>query len=226
MPACSTPAGLTSHANLADPIFFAVEGKQPVAMAAGQACSCSRADGGARGTGYRQAMASRSARARRPFPLVAMLLALALSAFAPPADGESTREARPLTLSGAANAILPSLGVDLSYQFADRVGVGAQVTSLLWAHVDFSLRSRFLALARPTWGLYVGANLHGWYSPLIIHGVSPLATSEIGYEYRGDSGTTIGVGLGGGPIYIFNGEGRQNRIEPVFIGNLRIGKSW
>lgn len=172
-------------------------------------------------------MASQSARARRPVLLGAMLVALVFSALAPsPADGESTRQTRPLTVSGAANAVLPSLGVDLSYHFADRVGVGAQVTSLLWAHVDLSLRSRFFALARPTWGMYIGANLHAWYSPLIIHGVSPLATGEIGYEYRGESGTTIGVGVGAGPIYIFKGEGRQNRIEPVFIGNLRIGKSW
>ena len=142
------------------------------------------------------------------------------------ARGDSTRETLPLTFSGAANGILPSIGVDLSYQLEDRLGVGAQVTSLLWAHVDLSLRARFMALAEQDWGLYLGANVHAWYSPIIFHGVSPLATGEVGYEHRGNGGFTLGVGLGAGAIYFRQGEGSRRRVEPVAIANLRIGRSW
>jgi hypothetical protein len=163
--------------------------------------------------------------ARRRVATGALLILLILAVGSAHAEA-TTRETLPLTLSGAANAVLPSIGVDLSYQLADRLGAGAQLTSLLWAHLDLSLRTRIMVVAEPTWGLYLGANLHGWYSPLIIKGVSPLATGEVGYEYRGETGTTVGIGAGAGAIYIFEGEGRRNRIEPVVIANLRIGRSW
>jgi hypothetical protein len=154
--------------------------------------------------------------------VIAVLLILASGA----ARGEkSNRQLRPLTFSGAGNLILPSVGADLSYQLHDRFAIGVQATQLLWAHDEVSIRTRFFVVAERTWGLYVGANLHGWYSPLILETLSPLATGELGYEHRSDSGFTLGVGLGAGVLYERRRD-RPDRSQPVGIANLRIGKSW
>lgn len=166
----------------------------------------------------------------RAHPLFAVTLAIS-AAFVTAtgansvAHAESTRQARRWTFSGAANAILPSAGVDLSYQLGDRFAVGGQITSLLFAHVDLSLRTRVFFFAEPTWGLYLGANVHAWYSPLILEEVSPLLTGEIGYEHRARGGFTLGMGLGAGVLQERRTD-RPDRVQPVVMANLRIGKSF
>ena len=143
------------------------------------------------------------------------------------AQAVTTRESMPWTFSGAANGVLPSVGVDLSRQFGDRFALGVQVTQLLTAHVDVSLRLRLFLIAGETSGIYLGANGHLWYSPLILDRVSPVATGELGYELRRTSGFTFGIGLGAGGIFERRDEGvHSNRIEPLVMMNVRIGGSW
>jgi hypothetical protein len=141
----------------------------------------------------------------------------------------STRQARPLTLSVAANAVLPSLGVDVSYQLHDRVAIGAQLTQLLIAHLDVSARARLFLLAGERSGLYLGANLHVWYSPLILDVLTGATTAELGYELRAPTGFTFAVGAGGGVLYVpghAGVSGRKPRWDPLPMLNLRLGRSW
>jgi hypothetical protein len=156
------------------------------------------------------------------------LWALAATAWPTPASA-STRQSRPLTVAGAANAMLPSLGVDVSYQLNDRIAVGAQLTMLLIVHNDLSARGRLFLVAGERYGLYVGANLHGWYSPLILDVPTIAATAELGYELRTDAGFTLGVGAGGGLLWVPGHAGvggRKPRWDPLPMLNLRIGRSW
>ena len=144
-----------------------------------------------------------------------LLLAVALAA-----SGESTREQRPLTVSFAATLVMPSAGVDVSYQLADRLAVGLQLTTLV-VHYDASLRTRFFVLAGPRSGLYLGANAHWWYSPLILSKPTWAGTGELGYEVRDAQGFTLGIGIGAG--YIADpADGWQ--LLPLC--NLRIGRSF
>lgn len=143
------------------------------------------------------------------------------------AQAATTRELMPWTFSGAASTILPSVGVDLSRQLNDRIAIGVQVTQLLTAHVDVSFRLRLFLIAGETSGIYLGANSHLWYSPLILDRVSPVATGELGYEVRRPSGFTFGIGLGAGGIFERTDEGvHTNRVEPLLLINVRIGGSW
>lgn len=162
---------------------------------------------------------------RAAFALVASLLVAAEARG--DADAPSTRTTRPLTISGAANAILPSIGIDVSRQLTDRLAVGAQWTTLI-VHNDVSLRTRLFILALRRAGLYLGANLHGWHSPLILSTVTIAGTIELGYEWRLDSGFTVGVGVGAGPLWVpkgSEGAGGAGRWEPLPLLDLRIGKS-
>ena len=144
------------------------------------------------------------------------------------ADSVSTRTRRPSTVSGAANAAFPSLGIDVSQQLGDRFAVGVQFTTLIFAHNDLSARARWFVVAERRAGLYLGTNLHLWYSPLIINGLAPAGTLEAGYEWRADGGFTLGLGLGGGLIWIppgGRGLGAQARWSGLPLVNLRIGES-
>jgi len=157
----------------------------------------------------------------------ALLVTLALAlGQAPPAQAESTRVSRPLTVSGTVNAILPSVGVEVALQTSDRLALAVQVTQLLWAHVDVSARMRVFVVANEESGFYVGPILHAWYSPLILHGVSPVGTVEAGYELRAPTGFTFGIGLGGGVIWNPYKGSESQEWEPVGMLNLRMGKSW
>src|SRR5437868_3286051 len=109
-------------------------------------------------------------------PLLLLVLALAGPAVLEPralADtltlsehAPSTREEHPWTVSAAVSFF--ALGVDASYQLSDRWALGAQAATALVLHNDLSLRARYFPLARPTWGLYVGAGLHFLpYSPVV-----------------------------------------------------------
>lgn len=163
--------------------------------------------------------------------MVTRLLLTAMASIVLVAEGApaqaTTRESKPWTFSGAANAVLPSLGVDLSRQLDDRIAVGVQVTQLLTAHVDVSLRLRIFMIAGGTSGIYLGANGHLWYSPLILEQVSPVATGELGYELRRTSGFTFGIGVGAGALFEQRNESVQaNRIEPLLMLNVRLGSSW
>ena len=153
---------------------------------------------------------------------------LCFGLLATPAWAESTRVARPWTISGTANVILPSVGVEVAGQVWDRVAFAAQVTQLLIAHVDVSLRMRVFVVAGDESGFYVGPIVHAWYSPLILHGINPLGTVEAGWEYRARAGFTFGAGIGGGVLWNRHegGEGVNEGLQPVGMFNLRFGKSW
>ncbi len=145
---------------------------------------------------------------------------------AAPARADSTRLARPLTVSGTVNAVLPSVGLEVAGQASDRVAFAVQLTQLLWAHVDLSVGMRVYVVARDESGFYVGPIVHAWYSPLILHGIVPVGTVEVGYERRERTGYTFGVGVGGGAIWNVHGESGDREWEPVAMLNLRFGKSW
>jgi hypothetical protein len=144
------------------------------------------------------------------------------------ARAPSTRERLPLTVSAAASIF--ALGIDASYQLSDRVAVGAQVASAA-VHNDVSLRSRYFLVARPAWGLYVGAAAHFMpYSPLFFRSVAAGGTFEVGYELRTSGGFTLGVGAGLGAYHgdcACASESSDVRwVAPLPAANLRIGKSW
>jgi hypothetical protein len=146
-----------------------------------------------------------------------------------PARGESSRVTRPLTVSFAVNAILPSVGGEVAVQASDRVAFAVQLTQFLWAHVDLSARMRVFVVAEDETGFYVGPTVHAWYSPLIIHGIDPVGTVEVGYERRAYAGSTFGIGLGGGVLWNYrreNEEGGNQEWKPIVLLNLRFGKSY
>ena len=147
-----------------------------------------------------------------------------------PARAESTRVTRPLTVSGTVNAILPSVGLELAGQASDRVAFAVQLTQFLIAHVDLSARMRVFIVAEDETGYYVGPTVHAWYSPLILHGIVPVGTIEAGYERRARTGSTFGIGVGGGVIWNIHhdshDEGGNAEWQPVAMLNLRWGKSW
>lgn len=142
------------------------------------------------------------------------------------ARATSTRMQRPFSVSAALNLILPSVGVEVARQLGDRVTVAAQLTQLLTLHVDMSLRLRAFLWADDESGVYLGLNGQGWYSPLIIKGLAPAASAELGYEWRTSTGLTMGLGIGGGVLYVNEGEGTKNELEPLPVVNIRLGKSW
>ncbi len=141
-----------------------------------------------------------------------LLLAVALAA-------GSTREQRPFTLSFAATLVMPSAGLDVSYQLSDRVAVGLQLTTLV-VHYDASVRTRFFLIAGERSGLYAGANAHGWYSPLILSQPTVAATGEVGYELRDSEGFTLAVGAGAGGV-----RDPSTGWQLIPLLNFRIGRS-
>jgi hypothetical protein len=136
---------------------------------------------------------------------------------------------RPVSISLAANVVKPSLGVDVSYRLGPRVAVAAQLTTLLILHTDLSVRSRLFLVSRDAVGLYVGANLHVWYSPRILKVATVVGTLEAGGEWRAPCGLTFGLGAGGGLLRVPDHvdvpppKPRWSRIPLV---NLRVGRSW
>jgi len=126
-------------------------------------------------------------------------------AAAPPPGAPPSSQ--PFTLGAAANLFLPSAGVDLSWQAHDRLALGLQATTLV-VHLDLSLRTRlYLAPGARGGGFYLGANGHLWWSPLLMTGLAPAATGELGWEWRGPTGVLVGVGAGGGRIRVPRGSG-------------------
>ena len=96
----------------------------------------------------------------------------------------SKRVASPLSVSGVANFPIVNLGLDVSYQVSDRFELGGQLTSTFLVHNDLSARARFFLLARPSWGIYLGANLHGIASPILLSTPAAACTLELGVEVR------------------------------------------
>jgi hypothetical protein len=121
------------------------------------------------------------------------------------------------------------MGLDLSYQLLDRVGVGVQATSMMLAHTDVSLRTRAFVVARPSWGLYAGLNGRLWHSPILFEGLRPLADAEIGYEWRGAGGFTLGLGAGAGFLLGCCDPGpypADSPWTPIVMTNFRAGTSF
>jgi hypothetical protein len=136
---------------------------------------------------------------------------------------------RPVSISVAADAVTPSLGVDLSYRLNPRVAVAAQLTTLLIAHTDLSVRSRLFLVAGEELGLYVGANLHVWYSPRVLKVATLAGTLEVGGEWQADSGLTLGLGAGGGLLRVpdlVDVAPPKPRWDRLPLVNLRVGRSW
>jgi len=121
------------------------------------------------------------------------------------------------------------VGGEVAGQVSDRVAFAVQLTQLLWAHVDLSARMRVFIVAEDESGYYVGPVAHAWYSPLILHGIDPVGTVEVGYERRARAGSTFGIGLGGGVIWNYRREREESSNQewkPVVLLNLRCGKSY
>jgi hypothetical protein len=139
----------------------------------------------------------------------------------------SGRATGPVSISAAANAVKPSLGVDVSYRLNPRVALAAQLTTLLIAHTDLSLRSRLFLLSGDSWGLYVGANLHGWYSPIVFKVATVAGTLEVGGEWWTRSGLILGFGAGGGLLRVpdhVDVAPPKPRWSRLPLMNLRVGK--
>jgi hypothetical protein len=143
-------------------------------------------------------------------------------------DREPGRPWPPLTLSFAASAVMPSAGVDLSWQVLDRLAVGLQLTTLV-VHFDASLRTRLSLAGDRRGGPYLGANLHLWYSPLVLSQVTEAVSGELGWEWRSGGGLVVGLGLGAGGIRVPAGSdsaASRARWELLPMANLRVGRSW
>ena len=102
------------------------------------------------------------------------------------------------------------MGGEVAGQVSDRVAFAVQLTQLLWAHVDLSARMRVFIVAEDESGYYVGPVAHAWYSPLILHGIDPVGTVEVGYERRARAGSTFGIGLSGGVIWNYRREREES----------------
>jgi len=119
----------------------------------------------------------------------------------------------PFTLGVAATLFFPSAGVDLSWQPHQRLALGLQATTLV-IHLDLSLRARlYLAPGARGGGPYLGANGHLWWSPLVLTGLAPAVTGELGWEWRGPTGVLVGVGAGAGVIRTPPGSGSAGNPE-------------
>lgn len=142
-----------------------------------------------------------------------------------PPPAISTRVARPLTVSGVIG--LPGgPGVDVSYHLSDRLAVSAQASSWL-AVTDVGAQVRFFPLAGERAGLYLAAGPRALVAPILLSGIAPGLNTEIGGEFRGSGGFTIGGGIGVTGIYVPRGsEGGGGHIEPAPHAQLRIGYSW
>jgi hypothetical protein len=144
----------------------------------------------------------------------------------PAASGPS---ARPLSISVAADALKPAFGVEVAYRLDPRVAVAAQLTTLLILHTDLSVRSRFFLVSWEALGLYVGANLHVWYSPKVLKVATGAGTLEVGGEWRTVSGLSLGLAAGGGLLRVPDHvdvappKPRWSRLPLV---NVRVGRSW
>jgi hypothetical protein len=140
----------------------------------------------------------------------------------------SRRVANPLSVSGVANFPIFNLGVDVSYQVTDRFEIGGQLTSTFLVHNDLSARARFFVLARPSWGVYVGANLHGINSPILLSTPAAAGTLELGVEVRTEGRWIVGFGAGGGYLWAEDAEGRGPDESNWMLWpavNLRIGRA-
>jgi hypothetical protein len=172
------------------------------------------------------------------YPTLLLALAAAAPASSPPATVEaaapppvvSERLAHPFSVSGAFNLPMLNVGIDLSYQVLDRLAVGVQATTFLLAHTDLSVRTRVFLIARPRWGIYLGANGHYIHSPLILSDPTWAATGELGWEYRTPGRTVIAVGAGAGRFWARDTEGSNDcrtcpwqSFWPLL--NLRVGRA-
>ena len=140
----------------------------------------------------------------------------------------SRRLESPLSVLGAANYPFINLGLDVSYQLTDRFAIGGQLTSTFLVHNDLSARTRLFLFARPSWGVYVGANLHGIHSPVLLSTPAAAGTLELGVEFRTEERWIVGFGAGGGYLWAESAEGRGPdesnwMLWPVV--NLRIGRA-
>jgi hypothetical protein len=141
----------------------------------------------------------------------------------------AAQPARPLSIYVAADAVKPAFGVEVSYRLSPRVAAAAQLTTLLILHTDLSFRSRFFLVSWDALGLYLGANLHWWYSPKVLKVPTVAGTLEVGGEWRTVSGLCLGVAAGGGLLRVPDHvdvappKPRWSRLPLV---NVRVGRSW
>jgi hypothetical protein len=146
----------------------------------------------------------------------------------PAIPSPSNRLANPLSVSGAANFPIFNLGLDVSYQLAKRFAIGGQLTSTFLVHNDLSARARFFVLAGPSWGVYVGANLHGINSPILLSTPAAAGTLELGVEFWTEGRWIVGFGAGGGYLWAEDAEGRGPDESNWMLWpavNLRIGRA-
>lgn len=138
----------------------------------------------------------------------------------------SARLESPLSVSGALNFPLVNLGIDVSYHLTDRFAVGGQLTTML-AATELTARTRFFFLARPRWGLYLGANALLLHSPLLFSFPAIGATGEVGVESRPGS-WVLGFGAGAGAVWAETAEGAgpDEHWHPYPVVNLRIGRAY
>jgi hypothetical protein len=138
------------------------------------------------------------------------------------------QERGPWTLSFVATGTgpIPAPGLELAYQLSERVAVAAHVGSLM-LHNEAGLKSRLFFVNRPGWGLYAGANVQVWLSPLLSAGFTPVVSGELGSEWRWPAGYRFGLGLGMAGYYgactCWSG---NRQWQPIPVANLRFGKSW
>jgi hypothetical protein len=135
----------------------------------------------------------------------------------------------PFSMAAAATLFFPSAGLDLSWQPHERVALGLQATTLV-VHLDLSLRARlYLAPGARGGGPYLGTNGHLWWSPLLMTGLAPAVTGELGWEWRGPTGVLVGVGAGGGRIRVPRGSGgAANPVhwEWIPLLDVRVGRAF
>jgi hypothetical protein len=179
-----------------------------------------------------RSVSSRAASAR-----LALVAVIAVTLRVPPARARaetlatrspSRRLERPLSVSGAANFPIFNLGLDVSYQLTDRFAIGGQLTSTFLVHNDLSARARLFLFARAKLGVYVGANLHGINSPILLSTPAAAGTWSWVWSSGPRGAGSWGSVLAGGYLWAEDAEGRGPDESNWMLWpavNLRIGRA-
>jgi hypothetical protein len=156
----------------------------------------------------------------------AVVVTASIAVAAPAAAQATSRRAHPLTVAGVANGWLPSAGVDVAYQLSADLALALQLASFS-GHHDLSARSRWFL--GPDTGLYLGGNVHGWYSWRVDGRVTMALSFEAGYEGRTDGGWTWGLGVGAVMVRMPEtslGTVHTTKWVALPLVSLRVGRSW